>query len=201
MTLAAVGGFVAVAFGAFAAHGVTDPRAQELLRTGAHVRLHALPGDLRLRRRHAGRRESAPGSPRPSSCPASLLFSGSLYAMALGRAALDRRRDADRRPLLPDRLGDPGLGGARAWIRPRPETADRGPSARPGSARPAPSPPEPRTSPAPWAGASRRAARRRRQRPRRPVPNDTAPIIAEIAPARRGSTFKAPAMVLPCMKP
>ena len=35
MTLAALGGFVSVAVGAFAAHGVTDPRAQELLRTGA----------------------------------------------------------------------------------------------------------------------------------------------------------------------
>jgi uncharacterized membrane protein YgdD (TMEM256/DUF423 family) len=35
LTLAAVGGFLSVGFGAFAAHGVTDPRAQELLRTGA----------------------------------------------------------------------------------------------------------------------------------------------------------------------
>jgi uncharacterized membrane protein YgdD (TMEM256/DUF423 family) len=35
MTLAAVGGFLAVAFGAFAAHGVSDPKARELLRTGS----------------------------------------------------------------------------------------------------------------------------------------------------------------------
>ena len=35
MRLAAVGGFVSVAVGAFAAHGVSDPRAAELLRTGA----------------------------------------------------------------------------------------------------------------------------------------------------------------------
>ncbi len=35
ITLAAVGGFMAVAIGAFAAHGVTDPRAQDLLRTGS----------------------------------------------------------------------------------------------------------------------------------------------------------------------
>ena len=35
MTLAALGGFVAVAVGAFAAHGVHDPKAQEWLRTGA----------------------------------------------------------------------------------------------------------------------------------------------------------------------
>ena len=35
MTLAAAGGFIAVAVGAFATHGVQDPRAQEWLRTGA----------------------------------------------------------------------------------------------------------------------------------------------------------------------
>ena len=34
MSLAAAGGFIAVAVGAFAAHGVTDPKAQEWLRTG-----------------------------------------------------------------------------------------------------------------------------------------------------------------------
>jgi uncharacterized membrane protein YgdD (TMEM256/DUF423 family) len=35
MALAAVGGFVAVAMGAFAAHGIEDARAAELVRTGA----------------------------------------------------------------------------------------------------------------------------------------------------------------------
>lgn len=35
MTLAAIGGFVAVAVGAFAAHGVSDPKAKEWLHTGS----------------------------------------------------------------------------------------------------------------------------------------------------------------------
>ena len=35
MMLAAIGGFLSVAIGAFAAHGVTDPAAKELLKTGA----------------------------------------------------------------------------------------------------------------------------------------------------------------------
>jgi uncharacterized membrane protein YgdD (TMEM256/DUF423 family) len=41
--LAAVSGFVSVAAGAFAAHGVTDPAAKDLLRTGAQYQaIHAL---------------------------------------------------------------------------------------------------------------------------------------------------------------
>ena len=83
MTLAAAGGLLAVAFGAFAAHGVADPRAQEWLRTGAlYGFMHSLAtfacaGFIRL------------GARRARFAPAfflsgAVLFSGSLYAMALG---------------------------------------------------------------------------------------------------------------------
>ena len=79
LSLAALAGFACVAFGAFAAHGVSDPRAQELLRTGAlYGFVHALA-------------TLATGAlaPRARLAPALflagvLLFSGSLWAMALG---------------------------------------------------------------------------------------------------------------------
>jgi uncharacterized membrane protein YgdD (TMEM256/DUF423 family) len=81
--LAALSGFLAVAFGAFAAHGVHDPKAQELLRTGALYEItHALAviGCAAL---------AATGVARTRIAPAlflvgSGLFSGSLYALALG---------------------------------------------------------------------------------------------------------------------
>lgn len=79
LTLAALAGFASVAFGAFAAHGIADPRAQELLRTGslygfAHALATLVAGAL---------------APRARLAPALflagvLLFSGSLYALALG---------------------------------------------------------------------------------------------------------------------
>jgi uncharacterized membrane protein YgdD (TMEM256/DUF423 family) len=83
MGLAAAGGFVAVAAGAFAAHGMSDPRAQELLRTGAtYALVHCLatfacPVFVGL------------GATRARFAPAFflagvLLFSGSLYALAFG---------------------------------------------------------------------------------------------------------------------
>jgi uncharacterized membrane protein YgdD (TMEM256/DUF423 family) len=79
LTLAALAGFACVGFGAFAAHGVTDPRAQELLRTGAlYGFVHALA-------------TLAAGvlTPRATLAPALFLagialFCGSLWAMALG---------------------------------------------------------------------------------------------------------------------
>lgn len=83
LTLAALGGFTSVGFGAFAAHGVADPRAQELLRTGAlYAFVHCLAtfasaGVMQM----GGKRASlAPGF----FLAGVLLFSGSLYAMALG---------------------------------------------------------------------------------------------------------------------
>ena len=43
MTLAALSGLVSVAVGAFAAHGVADPQAKDLLHTGAQYQfMHAM---------------------------------------------------------------------------------------------------------------------------------------------------------------
>jgi uncharacterized membrane protein YgdD (TMEM256/DUF423 family) len=81
-SLAAISGFIAVAAGAFAAHGVADPTAKELLRTGGAYELaHALATLLCA--------ALVAGMPRARLAPAwflggSLLFSGSLYALALG---------------------------------------------------------------------------------------------------------------------
>lgn len=82
MTLAAMSGFVAVAAGAFASHGLKDPAARELMRTGATYEMtHAL-ATLAC----ASLGDSAP---RARFAPAfflagALLFSGSLYGLALG---------------------------------------------------------------------------------------------------------------------
>jgi uncharacterized membrane protein YgdD (TMEM256/DUF423 family) len=83
MTLAAIGGFIAVAVGAFAAHGVTDPRAQELLRTGA------MYGFMHTMATLACATFMQVGARRARFAPAFflsgvVLFSGSLYAMAFG---------------------------------------------------------------------------------------------------------------------
>lgn len=87
LSLAAVGGFLSVAFGAFGAHGVTDPRAQELLRTGA------LYGFVHCLATFACAAAMQVGAKRARFAPAFflpgvLLFSGSLYAMALGAPRL-----------------------------------------------------------------------------------------------------------------
>ncbi len=83
MTLAAVGGFIAVAVGAFAAHGVADPRAQELLRTGATY------GFMHTMATFACATFMQVGARRARFAPAFflsgvVLFSGSLYALAAG---------------------------------------------------------------------------------------------------------------------
>ena len=76
LVAAAAGGFLCVAFGAFAAHGVTDPRAQDLLRTGAlYGFVHVLATYVAV-----GRTRIAP----PLFLAGVLIFSGSLWAMALG---------------------------------------------------------------------------------------------------------------------
>jgi len=77
---AALVGLLCVAFGAFGAHGVSDPKAQECLRTGAmYGFVHALAvyaaGSLRTRRARL-----VP----PILLAGVALFSGSLWAMALG---------------------------------------------------------------------------------------------------------------------
>ena len=82
-SLAAISGFIAVAAGAFAAHGMADPTAKELLRTGALYELtHALAV-------LACAALAGAGMPRARFAPAwflggSVLFSGSLYALAFG---------------------------------------------------------------------------------------------------------------------
>jgi len=83
LTLAAAGGFASVAVGAFAAHGVADPRAQELLRTGA------LYGFMHSLATFACAAAMQVGARRARFAPAFflsgvLLFSGSLYALAFG---------------------------------------------------------------------------------------------------------------------
>ena len=84
MTLAALGGFVAVAVGAFAAPALEgDPRAQELLRTGA------MYGFMHTMATLASATFMQVGAKRARFAPAFflsgvVLFSGSLYALALG---------------------------------------------------------------------------------------------------------------------
>jgi uncharacterized membrane protein YgdD (TMEM256/DUF423 family) len=82
MTLAAISGFVSVAAGAFAAHGLTD-RASEVMRTGASYEfMHAMAT-------FACAIFMQLGAQRARFAPAcflagTVLFSGSLYALALG---------------------------------------------------------------------------------------------------------------------
>jgi uncharacterized membrane protein YgdD (TMEM256/DUF423 family) len=83
MMLAALAGFLSVAVGAFAAHGVSDPAAKELLKTGSsYAFMHAMATFacaifLQLGARRA---RFAPAL----FLPGIVLFSGSLYALAFG---------------------------------------------------------------------------------------------------------------------
>lgn len=81
--LAALSALLSVAFGAFAAHGAKDARAAELLHTGALYQMtHALAVFAWLAVRSAGGKA---GAWAPSLfLGGTLLFSGSLYAMAFG---------------------------------------------------------------------------------------------------------------------
>lgn len=81
--LAALSGLLAVGFGAFAAHGVTDPKSVEWLRTGSQYQMvHALAviGAVALHR--AGLRSM--GLVAGLFLFGTLVFTGTLYAMALG---------------------------------------------------------------------------------------------------------------------
>jgi len=87
MMLAAIGGFVAVAVGAFAAHGVKDIRAAELLRMGAGY------GFMHTMATFACATIMNIGGHRARHAPAFflsgvVLFSGSLYALALGAPSM-----------------------------------------------------------------------------------------------------------------
>ena len=83
MSLAAAGGFIAVAVGAFAAHGVTDPKAQEWLRTGAlyeFMHSFAVFACALLTELGAKKARFAPAF----FLSGVVIFSGTLYAMAFG---------------------------------------------------------------------------------------------------------------------
>lgn len=83
LALAAFDGFVCVAAGAFAAHGMSDPRSQELLRTGSlygFVHVLAVFAAAALVQMGAERA----GIAAPLFIGGVVLFSGSLYAMAFG---------------------------------------------------------------------------------------------------------------------
>ncbi|HEY2707947.1 MAG TPA: DUF423 domain-containing protein [Caulobacteraceae bacterium] len=83
MTLAALSGFLSVAFGAFAAHWIKDPKMAEVMRTGATYEfMHAVAtmACATFMQVGAQRARIAPGF----FLTGSLLFSGSLYALALG---------------------------------------------------------------------------------------------------------------------
>lgn len=81
--LAALSGFLAAAFGAFAAHGAKDARAAELLHTGSLYQMtHALAVFGWLAIRKAGGKT---GVTTPALfLVGTVLFSGSLYALAFG---------------------------------------------------------------------------------------------------------------------
>jgi uncharacterized membrane protein YgdD (TMEM256/DUF423 family) len=83
MALAAASGFVAVAMGAFAAHGITDPQAKDWIRTAANYQLmHSISTFACATFMQIGARRArfAPGF----FLSGIVLFSGSLYAMAMG---------------------------------------------------------------------------------------------------------------------
>jgi uncharacterized membrane protein YgdD (TMEM256/DUF423 family) len=83
MGLAAASGFISVAMGAFAAHGIADPQAKEWLRTGAQYEFMHSMATL------ACATFMQVGGHRARFAPAfflsgSVFFAGSLYAMAFG---------------------------------------------------------------------------------------------------------------------
>jgi uncharacterized membrane protein YgdD (TMEM256/DUF423 family) len=83
VALAALAGFASVAFGAFAAHGVTDPHAQDLLSTGSFYGfVHALAAIACVLLASAGWPRARFAA--PPFLAGVLVFSGTLYAMALG---------------------------------------------------------------------------------------------------------------------
>ena len=83
LTLAALNAFVAIGMGAFAAHGVSDPKAVEWLRTGSQYAFWHTMATF------ASAALMGMGAPRARFAPAffltgSVIFAGSLYAMAFG---------------------------------------------------------------------------------------------------------------------
>ena len=81
--LAAASGMLAVAFGAFAAHGMSAPKPMEWLHTGSQYQMvHALAVFAAFGLHRAGAKRM--GLAAAFFLGGSLLFAGSLYAMALG---------------------------------------------------------------------------------------------------------------------
>ena len=81
--LAAISGLLAVAFGAFAAHGISAPKPVEWLHTGSQYQMvHALAVFAAFGLHRAGAKGM--GLAAALFLVGTLLFSGSLYAMALG---------------------------------------------------------------------------------------------------------------------
>jgi uncharacterized membrane protein YgdD (TMEM256/DUF423 family) len=83
MTIAACGGFVAVAIGAFAAHGLIDPQARDWMQTGASYGfMHTMAtfACATFINIGAARARYAPAF----FIPGVVIFTGTLYAMALG---------------------------------------------------------------------------------------------------------------------
>jgi uncharacterized membrane protein YgdD (TMEM256/DUF423 family) len=76
--LAALSAAIAIAAGAFGAHGASSPQAAEWLRTGGTYQLIHAVAILAL-----GALAVAPGA-RWALLAGSLIFAGTLYAMALG---------------------------------------------------------------------------------------------------------------------
>lgn len=83
MVLAALWGAMAVAAGAFGAHGVSDPQAKGWLQTGAHYQLaHALAVFACVMLWRLGGASAAVAA--WLFLAGGLIFAGSLYLMALG---------------------------------------------------------------------------------------------------------------------
>ena len=83
LVLAAVLGFLCVALGAFAAHGLSDPRAQGWMRTGAEYGfVHVLASLACLPLMQAGARRA--GFAPPFFLAGAVVFAGTLAAMSLG---------------------------------------------------------------------------------------------------------------------
>jgi uncharacterized membrane protein YgdD (TMEM256/DUF423 family) len=81
--LAALNGFLAVAVGAFGAHVIADPQAQEWIRTGVVFQLpHAAAVFALL----GWRRDRSVGVGAWALAVGSLVFAASLYLLALGLA-------------------------------------------------------------------------------------------------------------------
>ena len=83
LILAAALGLLCVATGAFAAHGLNDPRAQGWMRTGAEYGfVHVLASLACLPLMQAGARRAALAA--PFFLAGAVVFTGTLSAMALG---------------------------------------------------------------------------------------------------------------------